>query len=101
MVSSRVFKEGFERMRPCRDPFFFDHVRLLVKHCSGGYSFTSSHAANHFGMATYVSITFYPTFKKWIYLTYIWVCTNLCRSSLPPGCAGRRTPWCVGRAFDC
>ena len=72
MVSSRIFKEGFERLRPCRDPFFFDQVRLLVKHCSGGYSFTSSHAANHFGMATFVSITFYSTFKKWIYLTYIW-----------------------------
>jgi membrane-associated phospholipid phosphatase len=72
MVSSRIFKEGFERLRPCRDPFFFDHVRLLVKHCSGGYSFTSSHAANHFGMATYMSITFYSTFKKWIYLTYLW-----------------------------
>lgn len=72
MVSSRIFKEGFERLRPCRDPFFFDHVRLLVKHCSGGFSFTSSHAANHFGMATYMSLTFYSTFKKWIYLTYLW-----------------------------
>jgi membrane-associated phospholipid phosphatase len=72
MVSSRVFKEGFERLRPCNDPFFFDHVRLLLKHCAGGYSFTSSHAANHFGMATFVSITLYSTFKRWIYLTFLW-----------------------------
>jgi undecaprenyl-diphosphatase len=72
MVSSRIFKEGFQRLRPCRDPFFFDHVRLLLKSCSGGYSFTSSHAANHFAMATYVSLTFYPIFKKWIYLSYLW-----------------------------
>ena len=72
MVSSRVFKELFERLRPCRDPDFYMYVRLLVKRCSGGYSFTSSHAANHFGIATFVSLTFYTTFKRWIYLTYIW-----------------------------
>ena len=72
MVSSRIFKQGFERLRPCQDPFFFDQVRLLLKSCSGSFSFTSSHAANHFGMATFVSITFYPTFKRYIYLTYLW-----------------------------
>jgi undecaprenyl-diphosphatase len=72
MVGARVFKEGFERLRPCRDPFFSQQVRLLVKHCSGGYSFTSNHAANHFGIATFVSLTMYPTFRRWIYLFYLW-----------------------------
>lgn len=72
MVGHRIFKEGFERLRPCRDPEFMHHVRLLVKNCSGGYSFTSNHAANHFGIATFVSVTMYPTFKRWIYLFYVW-----------------------------
>lgn len=72
MVSSQLFKKGFERLRPCQDPFFFQHVRLLLKGCSGSFSFTSSHAANHFGMATFVSLTLYPTFKRWIYLFYLW-----------------------------
>lgn len=72
MVSSRIFKENFQRLRPCQDPFFFDQVRLLLKHCSTAFSFTSSHAANHFGMAAFVSITLYPTFKRWIYFTYLW-----------------------------
>ena len=72
LISSRVFKEGFQRLRPCQDPFFFDQVRLLLKQCSGSYSFTSSHAANHFGMATFASITLYPTFKRWIYFAYLW-----------------------------
>jgi membrane-associated phospholipid phosphatase len=72
MVSSRIFKQGFERLRPCQDPFFFDQVRLLLKSCSGSFSFTSSHAANHFGMATFASITFYSTFKRYIFLTYLW-----------------------------
>lgn len=72
LISSRVFKESFQRLRPCQDPFFLDQVRLLLKQCSGSYSFTSSHAANHFGMATFVSITLYPTFKRWIYFAYLW-----------------------------
>lgn len=72
IISSRVFKVGFERLRPCQDPFFFDQVRLLLKHCSSSYSFTSSHAANHFGMATFVSITLYSTFGRWIYLSFLW-----------------------------
>lgn len=72
MVGHRVFKEGFERLRPCSDPDFFRYVRLLVKHCSGGFSFTSNHAANHFGIATFVSLTLYPTFKRYIYLFYLW-----------------------------
>ncbi|MEI6946122.1 phosphatase PAP2 family protein [Paraflavisolibacter sp. H34] len=71
-VSSKGFKESFQRLRPCQDPFFLDQVRLLLKGCSGSYSFTSSHAANHFGMATYVSVTLYSTFKRWIYVFYLW-----------------------------
>lgn len=74
MVSSELFKEAVERLRPCQDPAFFIHVRLLLKQCAptNSYSFTSSGAANSFGLATFVSITFYPTFKRWIYLSYIW-----------------------------
>lgn len=72
MVSSRIFKEGFQRLRPCQDPAFADGVRLLLKNCSPSPSFTSSHAANHFGMATFVSITFYAQWGQRIYLTYLW-----------------------------
>jgi membrane-associated phospholipid phosphatase len=72
LTSSRLFKENFERLRPCQDPAFFEHVRLLLRGCSGSYSFTSSHAANHFGIATFVSLTFYSTFKRWTYLFYAW-----------------------------
>lgn len=72
MVGTRIFKEGFERLRPCQDPFFTENVRLLLKHCSGSFSFTSNHAANHFGIATFVSLTFHSTFGRWIYLSYLW-----------------------------
>lgn len=71
-ISSSVFKPFFERPRPCNDPILMSHVRLLIDHCSGGYSFTSSHATNHFGFAVYVFVTLRSLFNKWSSLFLIW-----------------------------
>jgi undecaprenyl-diphosphatase len=51
------------------------HVRLLINNCSGGYSFTSSHATNHFGLALFLFITLQSVFKKWRYLFLFWAAT--------------------------
>jgi undecaprenyl-diphosphatase len=72
MTSSQLIKEVFHRIRPCRDPDFLQNVRLLLNTCSGGFSFTSSHAANHFGMATFMFITLRPVLTKWIWLVFAW-----------------------------
>lgn len=72
MVSSHIFKEVFERLRPCQDPEFFEHVRLLLKKCSGSYSFTSSHAANHFGMATFFYFTARQVIGRWAMMAFLW-----------------------------
>ena len=40
-------------------------------HCGAGYSFTSSHAANHFAVATFLIMTIgqiLPKIKKWLWL---------------------------------
>lgn len=72
MLSSRVIKELIWRPRPCRDPEMSGLVRVLVDYCPQSSSFTSSHAVNHFAIATFLVITLYPFFKKWIYLLYLW-----------------------------
>lgn len=74
-LSSSIIKPFFERPRPCNEPSLIGHARLLLNHCSGGYSFTSSHATNHFGFAVYVFLTLRETFKKWTYLFLIWAAT--------------------------
>lgn len=71
MISSRVFKEFFERIRPCNEPDLAGQVRLLVN-CSGSYSFTSSHATNHFGMAAFFFFTFRHFLKTWAWIPFIW-----------------------------
>lgn len=70
--SSSIVKNWVMRPRPCNDPLFSGQVRLLLDHCSGGYSFTSSHATNHFGVATFLCITLGRFFGKWKYLLFIW-----------------------------
>lgn len=72
MIGNYGFKHNFHRLRPCNDPDFFFHVRLLVDHCSTGYSFTSNHAANHFGIATFFFITTRSVLKKWAWIGFAW-----------------------------
>ena len=72
MTSSKLVKEAFDRLRPCQDPDFFSYVRLLVNNCGAGKSFTSSHAANHFGMATFIFVTLRQSVGKWVWIAYLW-----------------------------
>jgi undecaprenyl-diphosphatase len=71
-LSSSIIKNWVQRPRPCADPLFSNQVRLLLDHCSGGYSFTSSHATNHFGVATFLFLTLGRYFGSWRYLLFIW-----------------------------
>jgi len=72
MTGTYVFKHAFKRIRPCGDPDFYTHVRLLVNHCSTGYSFISNHAANHFGLATFFFLTTKPLLSRWSWLAFVW-----------------------------
>jgi len=60
-LSSSVIKPSVERLRPCNDPEIKNEVRNLIA-CGTGYSFPSSHAANHFGLAVFLILVF---FHKW------------------------------------
>jgi membrane-associated phospholipid phosphatase len=71
-ISSSFFKPFFHRLRPCADPTIMHQSRLLLDHCSGGFSFTSSHAANHFGLAMFIVMTLQPLLKNYRYLFLIW-----------------------------
>ncbi|WP_051408521.1 phosphatase PAP2 family protein [Sediminibacterium sp. C3] len=74
-ISSSLVKPFFERPRPCRDPYLMNQIRMLLNGCSGGYSFTSSHATNHFGFAVYLLVTIGSMIGKWKYLLLVWAAT--------------------------
>ena len=64
-TSSALIKKNVKRIRPCNDIELRDHVRLRIDHCGSGYSFTSSHAANHFAVAVFLT-GFYGRVRRWV-----------------------------------
>lgn len=72
ILSSHIIKELVFRARPCHDPDVAEYLRFLVSYCPQSSSFTSSHAANHFCMAVFLSISLKPVVGRWIYISYFW-----------------------------
>lgn len=71
-ASSSLIKHWFARIRPCNEELLVGKMRLLLEHCSGGFSFTSSHATNHFGFAMFVFLTTRHLFGKWGKWLFVW-----------------------------
>ena len=57
-ISTNIFKEGFERLRPSQDPTIQNMVHIVGGRKGGLYGFVSSHAANSFALAMFVSMLF-------------------------------------------
>ncbi|MEO8583210.1 MAG: phosphatase PAP2 family protein [Flavitalea sp.] len=64
--SASIFKPLFGRLRPCFDESLKPTIRALVG-CGGKYGMPSSHATNHFGLATfwYFTITWMGNRRWW------------------------------------
>lgn len=64
-TSSTLIKKQVQRIRPCNDPTITVPVQLRLPHCGGGYSFTSSHACNHFAIAVFL-IGIFGRYHRWV-----------------------------------
>lgn len=71
LISAQVIKVLVERPRPCVDPIASETVRMLIP-CSYSYSFVSSHATNHFGLAMFMFMSMKQFSKRWIWLVFAW-----------------------------
>lgn len=70
-VSSHLIKFWIQRLRPCNDPVVAHFTRLLAP-CGSGFSFPSSHAANHFGLAMFMFFTLRKRFGNWVSIVFAW-----------------------------
>lgn len=68
-------KYFFNRVRPCNEPSLADRIHILVNYVPQSPSFTSSHAVNHFALATFFFQTLKPYFGNWAYLLFLWAGT--------------------------
>jgi len=70
LVSVHLFKDLFERLRPCHEPSLSGLVRLAAESCGGPYGFVSTHASNSFSLAL-LSALFIK--RKWFTISiFIW-----------------------------
>jgi len=72
LISSRLIKPTVGRIRPCNDPSLTDQVHFMLNYCGQNGSFTSSHAANHFGVAMFFFMTLKPVWGNYSYLFFLW-----------------------------
>ncbi len=70
-VSSNLIKNNIIRIRPCRDPQIMDQVRFFISYCPRSSSFTSSHATNQFGFATFLFLTLRRITGPWVGLLFL------------------------------
>jgi undecaprenyl-diphosphatase len=70
-ISSLWLKKWIARPRPCETaelaPFFPN-----LTHCSAGFSMPSSHAANHYALATFLGLSQKPYYPRWNLLLGLW-----------------------------
>ena len=70
-ASSQVIKKSIKRPRPCHQHGNHTTVESLVN-CGSGYSFPSSHASNHFGIAFYLILSGFLTLSWWKRAALLW-----------------------------
>ena len=69
-ISVHLFKDLFQRYRPCHNLLIKDKVLLIDGYCGGMYGFVSSHAANTFALITFLGFFFRN--RYFVLGTYLW-----------------------------
>jgi undecaprenyl-diphosphatase len=70
-ASVQLFKNIFQRLRPCHDPDLSGLVHT-VEYCGGQYGFVSSHASNYFGIIVFVSGLLYKRYQWLPWVLVFW-----------------------------
>jgi len=68
---TNVFKDGFQRLRPCREDGVKEFMRYIAPRC-GKYGFFSGHSSNSMAAAVFAGLLLKPYYKKLIFLLLFW-----------------------------
>ncbi len=68
---TNLFKDGFERPRPCRAEGVMDYVRYIAERC-GKYGFFSGHSSNSMAAAVFAGLLLKPYYKYLIFILLFW-----------------------------
>ncbi len=70
-VSVHLFKNVFQRLRPCHEPSLEGMVYTLNR-CGGKFGFISSHASNSFALATFMALLLWKHIKPMAIIMLVW-----------------------------
>lgn len=70
-ISSNILKPLLERIRPCHVNGLQEYIHVLVN-CGSGFSFPSSHASNHFGVAFFVGLMSWRLNRIILPIGFLW-----------------------------
>ena len=70
--TSNLFKDSFQRLRPCYNELISDSLRLVKDSCGGRYGFFSAHASNSFSLAIFFGLLLRSSNKLLILLFAIY-----------------------------
>lgn len=68
---SNLFKQGFERYRPCREEHLKEIIRYIAPRC-GRYGFFSAHAASSTALAVFMGLLFRKIYKHLVFVLLFW-----------------------------
>ena len=69
---ANLFKDSFQRLRPCYDETVKDSIRLVKDNCGGKYGFFSAHASNSFSLAIFFGLLFMNRIRYIILITLVY-----------------------------
>jgi len=67
--TANLFKNGFQRLRPCNNPEINSFIRIVQSRTS--FSFFSGHATSSMGVTTFLYLIFKKDFK-YFWLLFLW-----------------------------
>ena len=67
--TANLFKNGFQRLRPCNNPEINSFIRIVQSRAS--FSFFSGHATSSMGVSTFLYLNFKKDFK-YFWLLFLW-----------------------------
>lgn len=68
---TNLFKDGFQRPRPCRAKDIEEMVRFVAPRC-GKYGFFSGHSSNSMAAAVFAGLLLRPYYRKLIFILLFW-----------------------------
>ena len=69
---ANIFKDSFQRLRPCYNESIIDSLRLVKENCGGKYGFFSAHASNSFSLAIFFGLLFINRIRYIIIITIVY-----------------------------